>query len=127
MVKGFVHSKAIGLTPRYSSPEAFNMIKSSMNEPQPAHNLMKKMDVYSYGIILYELIEKRLAWSNIDPKHIQDVIISGQRPLLSESTLNTKEPHIIFLMQIMTSCWKASPNERCNFADISLSFEDFRM
>ena len=122
MIKGMKRSKAVGLTPRYSSPELFNMLKS-MDTEQPANHGMKKMDIYSFAITIYEIIERRVSWEGMSFEDIQSQVIAGNRPGFSSSIIRSIDRYILMLVDVIIASWAPSPNKRPSFADIAAMFD----
>ena len=78
----------------------------------------KESDVYSYGIVLYELIYKKLPF--IDERSIgADFKVSQcKRPDLE---LEVKTPQ--YVKNLMESCWNHDIQKRPNFHEITLVFD----
>jgi len=69
-----------------------------------------KADVYSFAIILWEMITTKFPysehseWRSVEAER---AIIGGVRPQMPKDTL-----HPGYLIQLMVKCWDANPNER---------------
>jgi len=70
----------------------------------------KKSDVYSYGVLLYEILARDVPWKGID---FAGVIVA----LNKGSTMDVPKGPLV-LQQIMQLCWKADANERPTFSSI---------
>ncbi|PIA34214.1 hypothetical protein AQUCO_03800064v1 [Aquilegia coerulea] len=91
----FIPSKYVAGTPKWSAPEAF--------KDEPAN---EKADVYSFGVILWELVTWKEPWSGYDPHQvITAVSLLNERLAIPANTC----PELVSLME---SCWKESPEER---------------
>ena len=77
------------ITPGYAAPELFNDIGSCL---QPT----VKSDIYSFGILAYEVVFQREAWSNVSFQLITSVK-AGYRPSIPNDA-----PQLLTL--VITSC-----------------------
>lgn len=94
-----------GGTPSYMAPEFLQNEKYD-----------EKVDVYSYGILLWEIITKEypfegLAWAQI----LCVVVVNRQRPPIPDDW----EPN---LKTLIKRCWAADPHERPTFQEIVYQF-----
>ncbi|XP_077420975.1 leucine-rich repeat serine/threonine-protein kinase 1 [Vanacampus margaritifer] len=92
---------AVGVegTPGYQAPEV-----------RPGVVYDEKVDVFSYGMVLYELLSGRRPC--VAGRHRLDVakkLWEGERPQLAA---NPQEVNFHFLQQLMTQCWDAKPEKR---------------
>lgn len=71
-----------------------------------------KADVYSFGIILYELLSCRKAFTGLDvDQYFEHVVYGGLRP-----QQNHKWPNE--LNEVMDKCWSASISRRPSFTEV---------
>lgn len=88
---------------RWTAPES----KSKM--PVAAS---KCCDVFSYGMVMYEIFAKKIPFSEVEEGvEVVTQIRSGKRPKIPQKV----PPHI---KQIMESCWKEKPQDRPTFEKI---------
>jgi serine/threonine protein kinase len=92
-------------TPLYMAPEV------------PDGHYDRKVDVYSFGIIVYEIITGNGLFSNDGDKMGLFIDMQkGKRPNIPESVLP-------FSRDLITKCWSAEPSERPEFEEIWRSLE----
>ncbi|OHT12953.1 hypothetical protein TRFO_17009 [Tritrichomonas foetus] len=94
-------------TPNYMAPE---FIKGE--------NYTEKVDVYSYAMVLWEILTGQLPFFDLAAAQvIFAVIIKHQRPEIPE---NTPKP----LSTLISRCWRENPEERPSFTEIVSLFEN---
>ena len=77
-----------------------------------------KVDVYSFGMVLWEMWEKKRPYEELHSRFdIMDAVRSGRRPLISDSC----PPAYKSLLQ---RCWQAEPGRRPNFQYIVRYLKD---
>ncbi|CAK64142.1 unnamed protein product (macronuclear) [Paramecium tetraurelia] len=89
-------------TPNWMAPEIMR------GEPY-----QEKADVYSFGMILWEIITQQIPYEGLSQTQIIGTVGYGQDQVLIPSNSN---PSI--LLQLAKKCLKKSPHERPTFADI---------
>ncbi|XP_072971227.1 serine/threonine-protein kinase VIK-like [Typha angustifolia] len=94
---------------RYMAPEVFKHRKYD-----------KKVDVFSFAMILYEMIEGDPPFSNHEPYDAAKYVAEGHRP-----TFRAKG-HILELKELTEKCWAADMNERPSFLEILKKLEKIK-
>jgi len=51
-----------GFSPRYTAPEVFGRMTTNVSTTIVEHEM--KSDVYSYAVILWELMTRKIPWAN---------------------------------------------------------------
>ncbi|CAB4420349.1 unnamed protein product [Rhizophagus irregularis] len=96
--------------------EVYGIIPYVAPEVLQGHKYTKASDIYSYGMIMWELMTgRRPFW---DRNHDTDLIIEicdGLRPPI---VTNAPEGYI----ELMQSCWHPDPNKRPNAEDLFFTF-----
>ena len=76
------------------------------------------VQVYAFGIFLYEIIAHRIPWDKSGHSDVFKAVSSGQRPTLSH--LVSGSDHVPQgWIAMMESCWREIPEQRPSFPDLS--------
>mmetsp|Transcript_45075 Transcript_45075/g.57711 ORF Transcript_45075/g.57711 Transcript_45075/m.57711 type:complete len:321 (+) Transcript_45075:5677-6639(+) len=79
-------------------------------------------DSYSFGMILYELAEKRAPFDHLNSRFdIMDLVLQGKRPEITCSLLLDEQPAYRALME---RCWAQRPDMRPTFHEIVDTLEE---
>lgn len=97
----FLTAKSHGGTPEWMAPEVLR------DEPSN-----EKCDVYSYGVILYELVTGQEPWGNMHPMQVVGAVGYGGRQLALPPGV---DPHVASWIY---RCWSQVPNERPSFGEL---------
>ena len=76
----------------------------------------KKCDVYSYAMILIELIEHKIPYESSGDFEAATLAISGQRPALGDNMPG-------YIHSLIEACWAHNPTEHLSFCDIVIAME----
>jgi len=88
--------------------------------PEVARNdaINKQCDVFSFSLIVWEMMEQKIPYGNAPSDIMASVaIMSGERPPISASWPD-------YLSSLTQACWADSPNDRPTFSDIVTSLEN---
>ncbi|XP_022744697.1 serine/threonine-protein kinase EDR1-like [Durio zibethinus] len=102
----FLSSKSTGGTPEWMAPEVLR------NEPSN-----EKCDVYSFGVILWELATLRLPWSGMNPMQVVGAVGFQNRRLDIPKELDPMVARIIW------ECWQTDPSLRPSFAKLTVALK----
>ena len=70
-----------------------------------------KVDVYAFGVMLYEIVTGQLALRHLNQYQVMQFILRGKRPEISDKVLP-------FTRSLITRYWSGDPSERPSFSDI---------
>lgn len=101
-------TKGIG-TVHWMAPEVFE--SSDYNE---------KVDVYSFAMLLYEVIAKEPPFDDANPTRIPFMVASGMRPSLEKCPPASPE----YLVALMQMCWEHEAGDRPSFQKVVALLED---
>jgi len=102
-----------GFSPRYAAPEVLE--NSSLLLPTDPE-IDKKSDVYSLGVIIWELLVRDVPWKGLTRQAIETKVRSGER--LQPPDDDGKDQAKTILIDLMTSCFAQQPNSRPSFYHI---------
>ncbi|RDX98674.1 putative serine/threonine-protein kinase SIS8, partial [Mucuna pruriens] len=88
-------------TPQWMAPEVLR------NEPSN-----EKSDVFSFGVILWELITQSIPWKNLNSLQVVGVVGFMDRRLDLPEGL---DPHVA---SVINDCWRSDPEQRPSFEEL---------
>ncbi|MBA0547773.1 hypothetical protein Golob_018916 [Gossypium lobatum] len=97
----FLSSKSTAGTPEWMAPEVLR------NEPAN-----EKCDVYSFGVILWELVTLRIPWKGLNPMQVVGAVGFQNRRLEIPEDVDPT------VAQIIRECWQTEPHLRPSFAQL---------
>ncbi|KAG8066223.1 hypothetical protein GUJ93_ZPchr0004g39278 [Zizania palustris] len=97
----FVSSKSVAGTPEWMAPEFLR------GEPSN-----EKCDVYSFGVILWELLTTQQPWSGLSPAQVVGAVAFQNR------RLTIPQDTVPELAALVESCWDDDPRQRPSFSSI---------
>lgn len=97
----FLSSKSTAGTPEWMAPEVLRNERSN-----------EKCDVYSFGVILWELATMRMPWGGMNPMQVVGAVGFQDRRLDIPKEIDP------MVAQIITDCWDSDPNKRPSFAQL---------
>ncbi|WVZ55541.1 hypothetical protein U9M48_006188 [Paspalum notatum var. saurae] len=98
----FLSSKSTAGTPEWMAPEVLRNEQSN-----------EKCDVYSFGVILWELATLRMPWSGMNPMQVVGAVGFQDRRLDIPKEVDPLVARIIY------ECWQKDPNLRPSFAQLT--------
>ena len=89
-----------GTTLKWAAPEVLNYERAGT-----------KSDVYSYGVVVWEIVSRKLPWENVTLKQLLVKVGKGKRPSVPPGA-----PPL--LASLMERCWVDNREERITFDDV---------
>ncbi|KAG9330622.1 hypothetical protein JZ751_023551 [Albula glossodonta] len=106
----------MGGTVIYMPPEEY--------EPSKTRRADVKHDVYSYAIIMWEVLSRRIPFEEAtNPMQIMFGVLRGHRPDTGPDSLPSSIPCRETLIHLMTRGWAANPDERPSFLQCLIELE----
>ncbi|XP_010453242.1 PREDICTED: serine/threonine-protein kinase EDR1-like isoform X1 [Camelina sativa] len=102
----YLSSKSTAGTPEWMAPEVLR------NEPAN-----EKCDVYSFGVILWELATSRVPWKGLNPMQVVGAVGFQNRRLEIPDDIDPT------VAQIIRECWQTEPHLRPSFTQLMRSLK----
>jgi hypothetical protein len=88
------------------------------------------IDVYAFGIMCWELLERRVPFSKSANKEVEAKVRAGERPTISPQHRDPNKPHegnkhYSILVKLAEACWKQDPRERPSFEEVKNKLRAF--
>ena len=100
------NAEIFGFSPRYAAPEVFALAR---NGGQMSAAAEMKTDVYSFGIVVHEILSVTQAWGKMDIREVEMRVRAGERP--ADPVVGTSDKEQL-LFQLMKSSMSQDPQER---------------
>ena len=110
---------AASISPRWLAPELLR-----------GEDAGRPSDVYSFGIIMWELLTWQLPWAGTGAHAIPVKVVQGDRPAVPDrGRLPGPDNHafregLYAYIALMCRCWSDDPRDRLGFADVVRDLED---
>ncbi|KAF8085508.1 hypothetical protein N665_0665s0017 [Sinapis alba] len=105
----YLSSKSTAGTAEWMAPEVLR------NEPAD-----EKCDVYSYGVILWELFTLQQPWGKMNPMQVVGAVGFQHRRLEIPESVDPR------IADIISKCWQTDPRSRPSFAEIMISLKQLQ-
>lgn len=122
LVEAFQKSKMRGWSPPYCAPEVLSYLFPSLEstasraplnfENSLPSKVMEPLDIYSMGIVMYELILAKKPWPRTFDESMAREVIAGYRPLVTAETRQKLDEAGKFLLGLAELCWQQEPVRR---------------
>eukprot|EP00736_Rhodelphis_marinus_P012583 Rmarinus@m.1560 len=80
----------------------------------------EKVDVFSYGVILWEMLTRDRPWKDYLPMQVISAVSAGKRLLIPEQD----DPEVSWVPGLIRECWAEDPLMRPSFDSITELLED---
>lgn len=122
LVKAFKLAEKREATPIYAAPEIMSKLLNGLPWDLSATDA-KAMDVYAFGISLYELLSREKPFSDFKKhsvKSLSDAVANGTRPVWKPQLMSSlqSDPYSNYLMELAIRCWAPVPSQRPTFKTI---------
>jgi len=115
-IDGKEYFSVAGFSLRYAAPEV--LAETYLGHKKRDIESEKKSDVYSYSIILYEMLTRLFAWDGLERADIEIKVRNSQRPQIPSNVANSEDPNYVKLLTVMKMSWEESPEARPTFEKI---------
>lgn len=96
----------------YAAPEVINRL-GKVGSPLPPLESLVAADVYSFGVLVYEIFCRDKPWAGATKEQITRRVNRGTRPNLDGMyMMMEKDPRVQLIASLVERCWMQAPNER---------------
>jgi predicted Ser/Thr protein kinase len=86
----------------------------------------KKTDIWSYGVVLYEILTRKLPYHDTDLIHIATSVSLGELSLIPDIE-KEEEKYPVVLVKILKMCLQRDPQDRPLFEDVIDVFDEYHV
>jgi serine/threonine protein kinase len=79
-----------------------------------------KVDVYSFGNIIYSLLQEELPFQDTRSKSVPDLVMKGVRPSIYYDIWNSTDPIVMALKEAMIMCHEGEPEDRASARQVEV-------
>ena len=103
-----------GFSYPFASPEIFRQkyLGARIDQSETSETLYQKIDVYAFGCVVWEMLERASIWKGTVPDQIEKNVLEGQRPPFSPQFEKHSARSIIELS------WAQNAGDRPSFPDL---------
>ena len=115
IARGLQPPQMFGMTVKYAAPELLRRAKAKI-DLHSGTGADKLLDVYAFGMTMFESVTKSKAWSTLDSKAITEAVLAGSRPdFPANMLLDSGGRHLQDLVGMIQACWSQIPTARPSF------------
>jgi serine/threonine protein kinase len=82
--------------------------------------LLEQVDVYSFGNIIYSLLQEEVPFADEKAKDVPDLVMDGVRPSIYYDVWNSTDPIVQALKEAMIMCHEHEPEERATAREVEV-------
>ena len=104
--------------------ETFYSARIQWRSPEEYHYdpQTEKVDVYSFGNVLYSVLTGKYPFQDKEEKEARKLIKKGNRPIISSSVRNSTDPFDQAMITAIEMCWIQDPSERASARQVQQFF-----
>lgn len=112
VANGFKGNTKLCVAFPYAAPEVLEAYKAGITHQR---SFLYESDIYSFGIICYEMVTRSIAWEFLEDHRIMEHVLKGDRPDFDSIKKRKWKKEI----QLIVQCWAQSPADRPTALDIA--------